>query len=265
MRCPYWQNRCNRCHYLTDEIPYFPNVPRRNVPVVTTERRYKDRVCRTCLLRRGYREGGKVKNETLGNICRSPSGATSRARASLPPPRLLRSRAPTAPFRPSEPPRLGLASLARPGRERDLACACLIVLQLETTWWRLPWPTSSGSLTPTRTNSTRRGCWPARKKLAARHFSEGGIVLLSSSYGLRCPLARRGHNEKELQVNCSATVVRWRFTRATQATPLRERFAGFARTSGCRVRCWSAIAACRQRSASSASARGAALKSGAIP
>ena len=36
--------------------------------VVTTTRKYKDQVYRTHLLRRSYREDGKVKNETLGNL-----------------------------------------------------------------------------------------------------------------------------------------------------------------------------------------------------
>ena len=40
--------------------------------VVTTTRKYKDEVYRTHLLRRSYREGGKVKNETLGNLSHLP-------------------------------------------------------------------------------------------------------------------------------------------------------------------------------------------------
>ena len=35
------------------------------VHVVTTRRRYKGKVYETHLLRRTYREGGKVKNETV--------------------------------------------------------------------------------------------------------------------------------------------------------------------------------------------------------
>jgi hypothetical protein len=41
---------------------------RSGVHVVTTVRRYKDREYRAHLLRRSYREDGKVKKETLGNI-----------------------------------------------------------------------------------------------------------------------------------------------------------------------------------------------------
>ena len=40
--------------------------------VVTTTRKYKNRVYRTHLLRRSYREDGKVKNETLGNLSHLP-------------------------------------------------------------------------------------------------------------------------------------------------------------------------------------------------
>ena len=45
-------------------------MPSRNgaAHVVTTRRTYKDKVYCTHLLRRSYREDGKVKNETLGNL-----------------------------------------------------------------------------------------------------------------------------------------------------------------------------------------------------
>ncbi|EQD67458.1 transposase-like protein, partial [mine drainage metagenome] len=40
--------------------------------VVTTRRRYKGRVYATHLLRRSFRDGHKVKNETLGNLSHLP-------------------------------------------------------------------------------------------------------------------------------------------------------------------------------------------------
>ena len=40
--------------------------------VATTTRRYRDKTYRTHLLRRTFREGGKVKHETLGNISHLP-------------------------------------------------------------------------------------------------------------------------------------------------------------------------------------------------
>ena len=40
--------------------------------VVTTKREYNGKVYRTHLLRRSYREDGRVKNETLGNLSHLP-------------------------------------------------------------------------------------------------------------------------------------------------------------------------------------------------
>ena len=51
--------------------------------VVTTTRKYKDQIYRTHLLRRSYREGGKVKNETLGNLSHLPDTLIEIIRRSL--------------------------------------------------------------------------------------------------------------------------------------------------------------------------------------
>jgi transposase len=51
--------------------------------VVTTRRRYKDRVYETHLLRRTYREGGKVRNETVGNLSHLPAETIELVRRSL--------------------------------------------------------------------------------------------------------------------------------------------------------------------------------------
>src|SRR2546430_4434040 len=50
-------------------------MPKRGNPVhvATTRRHYKGKVYETHLLRRSYREGGKVKNETLGNLSHLPA------------------------------------------------------------------------------------------------------------------------------------------------------------------------------------------------
>lgn len=53
------------------------------VHVVTTTRRYKGRVYKTHLLRRSYREGGKVKNETLGNLSHLPEEVIALIRRAL--------------------------------------------------------------------------------------------------------------------------------------------------------------------------------------
>ncbi len=51
--------------------------------VVTTKRKYKDQVYCTHLLRRSYREDGKVKNETLGNLSHLPDTVIDLIRRSL--------------------------------------------------------------------------------------------------------------------------------------------------------------------------------------
>lgn len=49
----------------------------------TTTRKYKDQAYRTHLLRRSYREDGKVKNETLGNLSHLPESVIDLIRRSL--------------------------------------------------------------------------------------------------------------------------------------------------------------------------------------
>ena len=66
-------------------------MPKRNGPVhvATTERVYKGKTYRTYLLRRTFREGGKVKHETLGNLSHLPPDLIDtirgRLRGDLPP------------------------------------------------------------------------------------------------------------------------------------------------------------------------------------
>ncbi|MGQ9592440.1 MAG: hypothetical protein ACUVYA_19340, partial [Planctomycetota bacterium] len=54
-------------------------MPRREgaAHVVTTKRVYKGRVYETHLLRRTYRQGGKVKNLTLANLSHLPNRVSS--------------------------------------------------------------------------------------------------------------------------------------------------------------------------------------------
>src|SRR5437867_1980415 len=60
-------------------------MPSRSGPVhvVTTSRRYKGKLYQTHLLRRSYREGGKVKNETVGNLSHLPEHLVALIRTSL--------------------------------------------------------------------------------------------------------------------------------------------------------------------------------------
>src|SRR6201997_1325299 len=53
------------------------------VHVVTTQRHYKGRVYTTHLLRRSYRDGDKVKNETLGNLSHLPEHVIELVRRAL--------------------------------------------------------------------------------------------------------------------------------------------------------------------------------------
>ena len=60
-------------------------MPKRSGPVhvATTKRRYKDKVYETHLLRRTFREDGKVKHETLGNISHLPPHVIDLVRRAL--------------------------------------------------------------------------------------------------------------------------------------------------------------------------------------
>ena len=53
------------------------------VHVTITRRHYKDKLYETTLLRRSYREGGKVRNETLGNLSHLPPEIIAAIRAML--------------------------------------------------------------------------------------------------------------------------------------------------------------------------------------
>ncbi len=53
------------------------------VHVSITRRHYKGKVYETALLRRSYREGGKVKNETVGNLSHLPPEAIDAIKATL--------------------------------------------------------------------------------------------------------------------------------------------------------------------------------------
>jgi len=203
--------------------------------VVTTTRKYKDRVYRTHLLRRSYREGGCVKNETLGNLSHLPDALVQIIRRSLQGEtfvplgqafEVLRSRAHgPAQAVAATMQRLGFASLiaSKPSRQRDLVLAMVasrIVsphTKLATTRW---WHTTTlaedfGVADASEDDLYEAMDWllerqnTIQKKLAARHLPEGGLVLydLSSSYfeGTTCPLAKRGYNRDGkhgmLQVN----------------------------------------------------------------
>jgi len=205
------------------------------VHVVTTRRRYKGRVYATHLLRRSYREDGRVKNETVGNLSHLPEPLIELIRRALRGEtfvpvterlEVLRSR----PHGHVEAvrlamQRLGVESLiaSRPGPERERICALIAArviaphTKLATTRW---WQTTTLAEEFGVSASDEDDLYAAmdwllerqpviERKLAARHLGEGSLALydLSSSYfeGSHCPLGRIGYNrdgkKNKLQVN----------------------------------------------------------------
>ena len=203
--------------------------------VVTTTRKYKDQVYCTHLLRRSYREDGRVKNETLGNLSHLPDSVIDLIRRSLQGETFVpvgeafeiassrvhgHVQAVSAAMQ-----RLGFPSLlaAKPCRQRELVLAMVAqrivspATKLATT--RL-WHTSTLAEDFGVSDASEDDLYAAmdwllaaqdriQKKLAARHLKDDGLVLydLSSSYfeGSHCPLAKLGYSRDgkrgTLQVN----------------------------------------------------------------
>ena len=203
--------------------------------VVTTRRVYKGKLYQTHLLRRSYREGAAVRNETLANLSHLPDPLVDLIRRGLRGEQLcsVQERFEVIASRHhghvdavlTTMRRLGVERLiaSRPSRERDLVLAMIAARilaptsKLATTRW---WSTTTLPALLGVEESTEDDCYEAmdwlltrqgriEKKLAARHLQEGGLVLydLTSSYfeGRTCPLAARGHDRDgkrgKLQVN----------------------------------------------------------------
>jgi transposase len=203
--------------------------------VVTTTRQYKGRVYRTHLLRRSYRDGGSVKNETLGNLSHLPDDLVEIIRAALQGTTFVpinqafevtRSRSQGAVEAVAlTMQRLGFAALiaSKPCRERDIVLAMVAArivaphTKLATTRW---WHTTTLAEDFEVADASEDELYAAmdwllqrqskiENKIASKHLQQGGLVLydLSSSYfeGSTCPLAKRGYNRDGkrgyLQVN----------------------------------------------------------------
>ena len=218
-------------------MAYKIDMPKRTgaAYVVTTTRRHKDRVYHSHLLRRSFREGGHVRNETLGNLSHLPEPLITMIRRSLKGETfvplgevftVLRSKAQghvEAVRRMVE--RLGLPALiaSRPGAERNLVLA-MIASRLLDPQTKLAltrsWHTTTLAEDFGVAEADEQDCYAAmdwllvrqgriQRKLAARHLKADGLVLydLSSSYfeGTTCPLAQRGYSRDgrrgSLQVN----------------------------------------------------------------
>jgi len=203
--------------------------------VVTTTRAYKGKIYRTHLLRRSYRDGASVKNETLGNLSHLPESLIEIIRRSLQGETFIalseafevassrahgQVQAVAAAMQ-----RLDFASVlgSRPSRERELVLAMVAARivapspKLATTrWWHTTTLASEFGVADANEDDLYAAMdWllgrqeAIQKKLAGRHLHDGGLVLydLTSSYfeGTHCPLAKLGHNRDGrkglLQVN----------------------------------------------------------------
>lgn len=189
--------------------------------VATTRRHYKDRVYETHLLRRSYREGGKVRNETLANLSHLPGEVIEVIRRSLKGEELVEAGegfeiARSLPHGHvaavwAHARRLGFPELlGPPGRERDLAAAlvvarvCRPASKLATTrWWVDTTLAADLDVAGASTDEVYAAMdWLAGRQpdieaaLARRHLHPGGLAYfdLSSSWleGHCCPLAARG-------------------------------------------------------------------------
>ena len=191
--------------------------------MVTIRRHYKDKVYENHLLRRSYREDGKVKNETVGNLSHLPGHLIEIIRRSLKGEAFLGSAEALEVVRSlphgdaaavyAQARALGLPEILGPAcRERELALAliCARVLRpaSKLASGRYLADTSLGQdLAVSASDSDALyGAldWLGARQdaieriLARRHLVPGGLVLfdLSSSYltGTHCPLAARGYS-----------------------------------------------------------------------
>lgn len=189
----------------------------------------------TVLLRESYREGAKVRKRTLANLSSLSAAQIEAIRAVLagqavqPSARSLEITSSRAHGHVQAVTlamqSLGFASLlgAKLSRERELVLAMVAArivaphTKLATTrWWHTTTLASDFGVAEANEDDLYAAMdWllarqdAIQKKLAARHLSDGGLVLydLSSSYfeGTTCPLAKLGHNRDGrkglLQVN----------------------------------------------------------------
>ncbi|MHB1952850.1 MAG: IS1634 family transposase [Acidiferrobacteraceae bacterium] len=178
----------------------------------------------TILLRESYREGKKVKKRTLANLSHLPMAQVALIRAVLSGADLQVAGSGFVVTRSQAHghvdavaammQRLGLPTLisGKPCRERDIVFALIASrilaphTKLATTRW---WHSTTVVDIFGVADVDEQDCYAAmdwllarqdriQKKLAARHLTEGGLVLydLSSSYfeGSTCPLAKRGYS-----------------------------------------------------------------------
>jgi len=191
--------------------------------VAVTRRQHNDKVYETTLLRRSFREDGKVKNETLANLSALPAETIEVIRASLAGKTLVAADE-AASIERSLPHghvaaiwamarSLGLAAVLGPACEqRDLAMALIVARvarpgsKLATTrWWADTTLAVDLGVEGAGTDDVYAAMdWLVARQatiehaLAKRHLAPGGMVMfdLSSSWveGTCCPLAARGYS-----------------------------------------------------------------------
>jgi hypothetical protein len=197
-----------------------------SVHVVTTRRHYKDKVYETTLLRRTYREAGRVKNETVGNLSHLPPEAIQAIRQVLKGEQLVTASSAGEVGR-SLPHghvalvwqvarQLGLPGLlGAAGRQRDLALALIVARVLRpasklatTRWWADTTLAEDLGVADASTDEVDAAMdWLAGRQdrieqaLARRHLEPGGLAYydLSLSYveGHHCQLAARGYSRDQ--------------------------------------------------------------------
>lgn len=203
--------------------------------IAVVKRPYKDKVYESILLRRAYREDGKVKNETLANLTALPPEAIEVLRLALKGETLVPLAA-SFEIASSKPhghvkavlaamEQLGMANLiaSKPCRERDIIMGLIAArilaphTKLATTrWWKTCTLADELGLQDVTDDDVYAAMdWLVErqdrieKKLAKRHLEERCTALydLSSSYvtGTECPLAMRGYSRDgkkgTLQIN----------------------------------------------------------------
>jgi hypothetical protein len=195
--------------------------------VVTTRRQHGEKVYETHLLRRSYREDGKVKNQTLANLSHLPPAALSAVKATLRGQTLIGADEAVEITRSlphghvaavvAQARALGLPALLGPaGRARDLAFALIVARvcrpasKLATTrWWVDTTLAHDLGIAQASTDEVYGALdWLVAQqdgieaKLARRHLSGAAnpdrlaLFDLSSSWmtGHCCPLAARGYS-----------------------------------------------------------------------
>ena len=195
--------------------------------VVTTRRQHGDKVYETHLLRRSYREDGKVKNQTLANLSHLPAPALVALKATLRGATLVPAEGAVEIARSlphghvaaivTAAHALGLPALLGPAcRERDLAFALIVARvarpasKLATTrWWADTTLAHDLGVADAGTDEVYgamdwlgAGQERIEAKLARRHLSGAAnphrlaLFDLSSSWmtGAHCPLAAHGYS-----------------------------------------------------------------------